>query len=216
MCAFSVTSVPLCRSHTEMYLNCLHSQYAIVNHISDIDTANMTLGKRGKTIVHRFYYKHDQLAERAALQPHLIILLLGAGIFFTIKAKFVQIRMFIDLSALSHSRAAIRTDFFLQLLSVINRFQSRTGNIAGISTAICLGGSGAVFWMWHYGYSRKRICIYRKYACSNLQTQSKGRKFLRRTCILYSGRFEEALDRRPFRSCFDPDLYGRIQPCSFI
>ena len=70
MCAFSVTSVPLCRSHTEMYLNCLHSQYAIVNHISDIDTANMTLGKRGKTIVHRFYYKHDQLAERAALQPH--------------------------------------------------------------------------------------------------------------------------------------------------
>ena len=70
MYAFSVTSVPLCRSHTEMYLNCLHSQYAIVNHISDIDTANMTLGKRGKTIVHRFYYKHDQLAERAALQPH--------------------------------------------------------------------------------------------------------------------------------------------------
>ena len=70
MCAFSVTSVPLCRSHTEMYLNCLHSQYAIVNHISDIDTANMTLGKRGKTFVHRFYYKHDQLAERAALQPH--------------------------------------------------------------------------------------------------------------------------------------------------
>ena len=47
MYAFSVTSVPLCRSHTEMYLNCLHSQYAIVKHISDIDTA-----------------------ERAALQPH--------------------------------------------------------------------------------------------------------------------------------------------------
>ena len=103
MYAFSVTSVPLCRSHTEMYLNCLHSQYAIVNHISDIDTANMTLGKRGKTIVHRFYYKHDQLAERAALQPHFDHTASRSGNLLYDQNKI--------LSALSHSRAAIRTDF---------------------------------------------------------------------------------------------------------
>ena len=142
----------------------------------------------------------------------LIILLLGAGIFFTIKTKFVQIRMFIEsLRVVAQPGSDKNGLSSFQALMVSTASRVGTGNIAGISTAICLGGSGAA-----YGYSRKRICIYRKYACSNLQTQSKGRKFLRRTCILYSGRFEEALDRRPFRSCFDPDLYGRIQPCSFI
>lgn len=112
MYAFSVTSVPLCRSHTEMYLNCLHSQYAIVNHISDIDTANMTLGKRGKTIVHRFYYKHDQLAERAALQPHFDHTASRSGNLLYDKTKFRYRPYVYRISPRClHSRAAIRTDF---------------------------------------------------------------------------------------------------------
>ena len=139
----------------------------------------------------------------------LIILLLGAGIFFTIKTKFVQIRMFIEsLRVVAQPGSDKNGLSSFQALMVSTASRVGTGNIAGISTAICLGGSGAVFWMW--------LTAILGSACSNLQTQSKGRKFLRRTCILYSGRFEEALDRRPFRSCFDPDLYGRIQPCSFI
>ena len=193
MYAFSVTSVPLCRSHTEMYLNCLHSQYAIVNHISDIDTANMTLGKRGKTIVHRFYYKHDQiLAERAALQPHFDHTAASERESFTIKTKFVQIRMFIESSALSHSRAAIRTDFLPFRLLWYQPLPESEQETSPESQQRSVLADQAQCSDVAYGYSRKRICIYRKYACSNLyKHKAKDGSSYGLTCILYSGRFEE-------------------------
>ena len=79
----------------------------------------------------------------------LIILLLATGIYFTIKTRFVQFRML---------REAIRVVMepkddenglsSFQALMVSTASRVGTGNIAGISTAICLGGAGAVFWMW--------------------------------------------------------------------
>ena len=130
----------------------------------------------------------------------LIILLLGAGIFFTIKTKFVQIRMFIEsLRVVAQPGSDKNGLSSFQALDGINRFQSRNRkHRRNLNSDLSRRIRRSVLDV-AYGYSRKRICIYRKYACSNLQTQSKGRKFLRRTCILYSGRFEEALDRRPFR-----------------
>lgn len=56
--------------------------------------------------------------------PWVPLLLLAAGLFFTFRSKFIQIRL------LGES------------------FRVGTGNIVGVSTAICLGGYGAVFWMW--------------------------------------------------------------------
>ena len=145
----------------------------------------------------------------------LIILLLGAGIFFTIKTKFVQIRMFIEsLRVVAQPGSDKNGLSSFQALMVSTASRVGTGNIAGISTAICLGGSGAVFWMWLTAILGSASAFIESTLAQIYKR--KGRKFLRRTCILYSGRFEEALDRRPFRSCFDPDLYGRIQPCSFI
>ena len=78
----------------------------------------------------------------------LIILLLGAGIFFTIKTKFVQIRMFIEsLRVVAQPGSDKNGLSSFQALMVSTASRVGTGNIAGISTAICLGGSGAVFWM---------------------------------------------------------------------
>lgn len=79
----------------------------------------------------------------------LIILLLGAGIFFTIKTKFVQIRLFFEsirvVAQPGNDKSGISS---FQALMVSTASRVGTGNIAGISTAVCLGGSGAIFWMW--------------------------------------------------------------------
>ena len=147
----------------------------------------------------------------------LIILLLGAGIFFTIKTKFVQIRMFIEsLRVVAQPGSDKNGLSSFQALMVSTASRVGTGNIAGISTAICLGGSGAVFWMWLTAILGSASAFIESTLAQIYKHKAKDGSSYGRTCILYSGRFEEALDRRPFRSCFDPDLYGRIQPCSFI
>lgn len=83
----------------------------------------------------------------------LLFLLLGVGIFFTIRTRFVQIRCF---------REGLKTLFGKQQkgegkdkgVSTFQAFttavasQVGTGNIVGVSGAILLGGPGAVFWMW--------------------------------------------------------------------
>lgn len=79
----------------------------------------------------------------------LIVLLVAGGIYFTVRTKFVQfrflpesIRIVMQPSEDQNSISAFKT------LMVSTASRVGTGNIAGISTAICLGGFGAVFWMW--------------------------------------------------------------------
>lgn len=79
----------------------------------------------------------------------LIVLLLGTGIFFSIRTRFVQFRLFpesIRVVAQPGSDENGLSSFQALMVSTASRVG--TGNIAGISTAICLGGPGAVFWMW--------------------------------------------------------------------
>lgn len=79
----------------------------------------------------------------------LIILLLGAGIWFSIRTRFVQFRMFIEsLRVVAQPGSDKNGLSSFQALMVSTASRVGTGNIAGISTAICLGGPGAVFWMW--------------------------------------------------------------------
>lgn len=79
----------------------------------------------------------------------LIILLLGAGIWFSIRTRFVQFRMFIEsLRVVTQPGSDKNGLSSFQALMVSTASRVGTGNIAGISTAICLGGPGAVFWMW--------------------------------------------------------------------
>ena len=79
----------------------------------------------------------------------LIVLLLGTGIYFSVRTRFVQFRLFaesIRVVAQPNTEGNGLSSFQALMVSTASRVG--TGNIAGISTAICLGGAGAVFWMW--------------------------------------------------------------------
>ena len=84
----------------------------------------------------------------------LIILLVGAGIFFSIKTKFVQVRGFGQAFKNSFSTFSLngekRKDGLSpwQALATAVATQIGTGNIVGACGAILLGGPGAIFWMW--------------------------------------------------------------------
>ena len=76
----------------------------------------------------------------------LIILLLAVGLYFTFRTKFIQFRMFaesIRVVGEKPDKAGSISSFQALMVSTASRVG--TGNIIG---AICLGGFGAVFWMW--------------------------------------------------------------------
>jgi AGCS family alanine or glycine:cation symporter len=79
----------------------------------------------------------------------LIYLCLGAGIFFSIATRFVQIRHFREMWRLLISGKSSQQGISsFQALSVSLSGRVGTGNIAGVAAAIGFGGPGAVFWMW--------------------------------------------------------------------
>lgn len=80
----------------------------------------------------------------------LIILLLGGGIYFTIRTKGVQLRYLGESFRviMEKSDKNDKSISSFQALMVSTASRVGTGNIAGISTAICMGGPGAIFWMW--------------------------------------------------------------------
>lgn len=77
-------------------------------------------------------------------------LLLGAGIYFTIRLRFIQVRHFGHMfSVMKNSTKAKHggvTSFGAFATSLAARVG--TGNIAGVATALVIGGPGAIFWMW--------------------------------------------------------------------
>lgn len=79
----------------------------------------------------------------------LIILLLAVGLYFTIRTKFVQFRMFKEcLHVIGEKSAEKNSVSSFQALMVSTASRVGTGNIVGVASAICIGGYGAVFWMW--------------------------------------------------------------------
>jgi AGCS family alanine or glycine:cation symporter len=79
----------------------------------------------------------------------LIYLALGAGLFFSILTRFVQVRMFREmLHLLFSSKESDKGISSFQALAVSLSGRVGTGNIAGVAAAIGFGGPGAVFWMW--------------------------------------------------------------------
>lgn len=82
----------------------------------------------------------------------LIFLLVAAGIYFTIRTKFVQFRLIGDAIKALKEKAEKNDNgksvSSFQALMISTASRVGTGNIAGISTAIVAGGPGAVFWMW--------------------------------------------------------------------
>lgn len=81
--------------------------------------------------------------------PVLIVILAAAGLFFTFRTRFAQIRLFGDACRLIGEKpAGDQKVSSFQALIVSTASRVGTGNIVGVSTAICLGGPGACFWMW--------------------------------------------------------------------
>ena len=80
----------------------------------------------------------------------LIVMLVGLGLYFSIRSRFVQFRYFTSMfqifgQALQRKPGQL-SSFQALMLSVAGRVGA--GNIAGVAVAITLGGPGAVFWMW--------------------------------------------------------------------
>lgn len=82
----------------------------------------------------------------------LLILLVGAGVYFTVRTRFVQGRLLGEAFRVLLEKAEVKdgkkqvSSFQALMISTASRVG--TGNIAGIATAIAAGGPGAVFWMW--------------------------------------------------------------------
>jgi AGCS family alanine or glycine:cation symporter len=96
-----------------------------------------------------------QSAADALFMPWVVGILLGAGLFLTIRTGAVQLRRFGEAGRLlfvrqSTGEAGALTPFqaFMTALAA----SIGTGNIAGVATAIVSGGPGALFWIWVYGF----------------------------------------------------------------
>ncbi|NVM03535.1 MAG: sodium:alanine symporter family protein [Candidatus Helarchaeota archaeon] len=89
--------------------------------------------------------------------PHMLLLFFATGIYFSVKLRGIQIKKFI------HSWRAVKCGIRERNKEKgdITQFQALTtslsgtignGNIAGVATAVALGGPGAIFWMWISGF----------------------------------------------------------------
>ena len=79
----------------------------------------------------------------------LLALLIGTGIYFTIRTRFVQFRLLKEgislLMEKAHTEAGVSS---FQALMISTASRVGTGNIAGVATALAAGGAGSIFWMW--------------------------------------------------------------------
>ena len=87
--------------------------------------------------------------------PWVVLVLLGTGLFLTIRTHVIQLRRFGDACRVAFVRTGSGRNgaltpfqaFMTSLAASIG-----TGNIAGVATAIVSGGPGALFWIWVYGF----------------------------------------------------------------
>ena len=86
--------------------------------------------------------------------PLLVVLLVGAGLYFSFRTRFVQVRRFGLMIRSLFAKAETDENGKRHGISSFEAFcialsgRVGTGNIVGVATAIALGGPGAVFWMW--------------------------------------------------------------------
>ena len=83
----------------------------------------------------------------------LIAALIGCGLWFTWRTRFVQFRMVGEMIRLLGDSAKLATNgqrhiSSFQAFAVSVATRVGTGNLAGVATAIAIGGPGAIFWMW--------------------------------------------------------------------
>lgn len=82
--------------------------------------------------------------------PAFVVLLVAAGLYFSIRTRFVQVRKFRTMLRLLFARNQKKENGVSSFQAFCIALSGRvgTGNIVGVATAIAFGGPGAIFWMW--------------------------------------------------------------------
>jgi len=141
----------------------------------------------------------------------LVIILIGAGLYFTIRTRFPQVRLFEraceSVMEKPDDKEAISS---FQALMVSTASRVGTGNIVGVSSAICIGGFGSVFWMWVIAIIGSASALIES-TLAHLQEKGRGWEMLWWSGLLYRGgaALQTTGDRVLY--CHDPDLCIWIQ-----
>lgn len=104
-------------------------------------------------------------------QPWFVpVFLIVGGLYFTFRCKFIQVRLFKEsFKVIAEKPKSAKWDLFFWSTDGFHGIQSAgTGNIIGVATAICLGGPGAIFWMWLTAFIGGATAFYRIYAGADL------------------------------------------------
>jgi AGCS family alanine or glycine:cation symporter len=105
-----------------------------------------------------FWLRSSNLIQSLAdwiFMPYVVALLLGGGVFLTLRLGVVQVRRFPEAVRAMFARASEGSPGVLspfQAFATALAASIGTGNIAGVATAIISGGPGALFWIWVYGF----------------------------------------------------------------
>ncbi|MBO4992543.1 MAG: sodium:alanine symporter family protein, partial [Firmicutes bacterium] len=80
----------------------------------------------------------------------LVLILIPAGIFFTLRLKFMPVRKFPEMVRISLEKKTTGDNSIsgLQALIIATATRVGMGNLMGVVAAVSAGGAGAVFWMW--------------------------------------------------------------------
>ncbi len=86
--------------------------------------------------------------------PWVVVVLLGSGLFLTLRYVFVQVRRFPEALRVMVGGGSTGTGALTPFQAFMTALAASigTGNIAGVATAIVSGGPGALFWIWVYGF----------------------------------------------------------------
>lgn len=102
----------------------------------------------------------------------------GGGIFFMVKTEFVQFRCLKEaIRVVKEPRDDKKPISSFQALMVSTASRVRMGNIAGIFMAICIGGAGAMFWMWLVALLGSASAFVGSTSGVDLQKKSLGRSY---------------------------------------
>ena len=146
----------------------------------------------------------------------LIALLIGAGLYFFIRTKGLPVRMFresIRVVTEPPEKEGQLSSFRALMVSTASRVG--VGNIAGVGTAVALGGAGSVFWMWVIAtlgaasaFIESTLAqIYKKRGHSADDHSIGG---------LHPDRAQAALACSNLRNRIDPHLHGWLQPAGLV
>lgn len=116
----------------------------------------------------------------------LIILLLAAGVFFSLRSRFVQLRLLRESVRVVGEKAEDKSAISaFEALMVSTASRVGTGNIVGVANAIAIGGYGAVFWMWIIALLGGATAFVESTLAQIYKKAGRKRRLLRRSVLLH-------------------------------